>query len=706
MKEFLVGFILLISSLLVFAIDENLEASISDIDLVDLQAIKVESPSRNSISIRESPSVISVITADEIKRNGYSTLSDVLQFVPGFFISRQQAFPIISNRGLYQDMNSNFLLLIDGHPLNSIVENGMYHEDRFPLLSKVKRIEIIHGPASTMWGTDAASGIINIITKSADDLILLNDSTNTAVEYQYRFATDDVNSLNISNVHSINIANKTKISDLFISGTYYNSQTNWDSVFRPGANKIGVWKNRAHPNLDWEPGGEVFAKLKVKDFMLLGRYASLNDAAGRLSYPSGDTFSTQSKNHIWIEGRYKKLINKLFDLDVSAHYDYMDYWLYNAFKKVEGHYPQSTESGFGAQAILNMNLFKDHYTLLGIEHRHMIVPTQYKPLLSNYSPSWVGGIDNSYAIYAEDSWQVLSEFLLIYGVRLDGNDRRDKSWVLLPRFSSIYMVNDYMTIKYMFNSGYIRPSFKQGLGINNGGPYSRILTQGNISKEYDYYGASNPEKVYSNDLQFLYFTNKTSLQATLYYTKINNYITWIGYENAVNNIYYQDQNITSLETKGAEIELKQRVFSFFDVNSGMSYSHTEAEAITTSNSNYTLNMVDAASFLNEQGEMIGVPRLIWYSQLRFNIKHDFFVNVKYRGWGYSQTRIEYNPNKFKNFGEVNLVDLNLVYEKNKRFMSVFCNNVLNSKPKIPILVNGGFSFFNDRVLGLSIGIVF
>ena len=108
---------------------------------------------------------MSVITARDIERSGYRTVYDVLARVPGFFPSAQATWKLVGTRGLVADGNDHILLLIDGHPQNSIIAHGFQQQDQMPALEKVERIEIIRGPGSVLWGTSAAHAIINVVTK-------------------------------------------------------------------------------------------------------------------------------------------------------------------------------------------------------------------------------------------------------------------------------------------------------------------------------------------------------------------------------------------------------------------------------------------------------------------------------------------------------------------------------------------------------------
>ena len=120
----------------------------------------------------KAPAIASVITAEDIKAMGASDLDEVLESVPGLHVSNYSLgyVPIYSIRGMYSDNNAEVLLLINGIPYNKLYvgSQGVYRKGMS--LKAIKRIEIIRGPGSALYGADAFSGVINIVTKTGKDI--------------------------------------------------------------------------------------------------------------------------------------------------------------------------------------------------------------------------------------------------------------------------------------------------------------------------------------------------------------------------------------------------------------------------------------------------------------------------------------------------------------------------------------------------------
>lgn len=122
-------------------------------------------------TLQEAPAIATVITADEIKRMGARNLANILKRVPGFGVTRGFfGLDQIELRGMKTDYSEKIKLLIDGHSLNSSENGGpSWGYDRMPL-DNIKRIEIIRGPGSALYGSNAFVGVINIITKDGKDI--------------------------------------------------------------------------------------------------------------------------------------------------------------------------------------------------------------------------------------------------------------------------------------------------------------------------------------------------------------------------------------------------------------------------------------------------------------------------------------------------------------------------------------------------------
>ena len=134
----------------------------------ELGELRVTSASRRSEPLRGAASSIFVITAEDIRRSGFSSLPEVLRLAPGVEVAREGAHSwTISIRGFTSDLSNKLLVLIDGRSVYSPLFAGVFWDAQDTLLQDIERIEIISGPGGTLWGANAVNGVINIITRSA-----------------------------------------------------------------------------------------------------------------------------------------------------------------------------------------------------------------------------------------------------------------------------------------------------------------------------------------------------------------------------------------------------------------------------------------------------------------------------------------------------------------------------------------------------------
>lgn len=131
--------------------------------------VRVTSASKKAQKLAEAPAAIFVITAEDIRRGGFSCLPEALRLVPGLYVAKVSAhWWTISARGFSDYLNNKMLVLIDGRSVYTRLFGGVFWELQDIPLDDVDRIEVIRGPGGTLWGSNSVNGVINIITKPAD----------------------------------------------------------------------------------------------------------------------------------------------------------------------------------------------------------------------------------------------------------------------------------------------------------------------------------------------------------------------------------------------------------------------------------------------------------------------------------------------------------------------------------------------------------
>ena len=141
------------------------------LSLEELMNLPITTASKFEQSIKDAPSTVSLITRDQILKYGWLSGNEVLARLPGFSPSQDYDRMTISSRGIYEGWNNNhMLMLIDGIPMNDNMYGTAFTWEITPLVF-TKSLEVIRGPGSALYGTNATNGVISYNTLSAKDLV-------------------------------------------------------------------------------------------------------------------------------------------------------------------------------------------------------------------------------------------------------------------------------------------------------------------------------------------------------------------------------------------------------------------------------------------------------------------------------------------------------------------------------------------------------
>jgi iron complex outermembrane receptor protein len=136
----------------------------------DLMNVEVTSVSRHPEKLIATASAIQVITQDDIRRSGASSIPEALRLADNLQVAQKNSHDWgISARGFNTDLANKLLVMIDGRTVYTPLYSGVFWDVQDYLLADIDRIEVISGPGGTLWGANAVNGVINIITKSAKD---------------------------------------------------------------------------------------------------------------------------------------------------------------------------------------------------------------------------------------------------------------------------------------------------------------------------------------------------------------------------------------------------------------------------------------------------------------------------------------------------------------------------------------------------------
>lgn len=142
---------------------------VTQLDMADLLNVKVTSVSKKAQALSDAPSAIFVISNEDIRRSGVTSLPEALRMAPGIDVARVNSNKwAITARGFNGSSANKLLVLIDGRSVYTPAFSGVYWDAQDVMLEDVDRIEVIRGPGASLWGANAVNGVINIITKHAE----------------------------------------------------------------------------------------------------------------------------------------------------------------------------------------------------------------------------------------------------------------------------------------------------------------------------------------------------------------------------------------------------------------------------------------------------------------------------------------------------------------------------------------------------------
>jgi outer membrane cobalamin receptor len=687
-------------------------AGLYDLSLEDLMQIEVSTASRLDEKLPRSTSVMSVITARDIERAGFRTVYDVLARVPGFFPSSQATWKLVGTRGLVADGNDHILLLVDGHPQNSIVAHGYQQQDLMPVLEKVERIEIIRGPGSVLWGTSAAHAIVNVVTK-----IDLADGKNAQVSTGYA-GGDRLWNVNLMKAIRLGEAGGVMSASVWQADGYQTPAG--PNVKFPWGAPQNLW-----PRLDAQNTGfELSLNVKQSDRQqILARVVQTSvpypwdswsyDPAGGvrpgaelrmrkayLDYRLAETYTDRLKVEYVLFGDLS--LQNRFPLNLDGASPALDTrWIEDQSRE---------ELAFGGETTATTRLSDAHTLRFGSRYVRTVVgpnrgfrfdsatnlPTvpganeQQVPVVD--IPS---GNDNTVGVYAEDRVTFNGARTDVFaGARADYNDWREKRVVVLPRAGIIHSFTDRLTSKYVFNTGYLRPNAAYS---KSGGKFyrspSKTIEDVNV--------VDRSEQVRAHDVQLTYAWDRHYVVGTLFAMAVDNFISW---ETKLDLGY---RNMGKASTAG--VELEARYFVTGDVALSSNYSFARGRLNTLPSApdiNGVMQRLDGA-VTDADRRWLNYPAHMWNVGVDVVMGTRSSLNANLRGWNDMRIVAPFtSPNAFgyDELGGEAYVDVTWL-RKNVlpgTHVRVFGMNLLDNTDAVGMVINNGVYHPRGRSLGFQL----
>lgn len=515
--------------------------------------------------VKKSGSSVTVITDREIREMGARNLIDVLRTVPGIGVTRNNlGFFEIECRGIKTPFSEKVLFLIDSHPINNNLTNGgavWTHDDFF--IYNVKRIEVIRGPGSALYGANAFAAVINIITKDAKDI----DGASVFAGGG-SFATQQYSMLFGKTFNDLAVAANLNILDT--DGFHGLVDQDFQSVMD---RLTGSHASLAPGYTDlWKQVYDFNAKVNYKDFELQGDYIKKETGPFiGMGYALNDE-TRQKLDDYFLQLAYNREISRDLTLNAKLYRDFFDadnFWeVYpKGFVSISpdgtrnvfpdgflGRSPaKNSQTGFELQA--NYTISDQNRLIVGTtfedqEQFDIGQSTNFDPLTGAPLGSlqditdrwnWNKSVERTIAAgYVQDIWDIRKDLRAIIGARYDSYD--DFGGTFNPRMAIIWEFIKNYDLQLLYGSAFRAPTFGELYNRNNPALIGNPSLKPEKVKTYEIGVAGN-------------ITDHLSARVGGFYENIDDIIVPAVTSSAINVF----ENAGEFESRGVELEMKWRL---------------------------------------------------------------------------------------------------------------------------------------------------
>ena len=519
---------------------EQQETDLTKLSLEDLTKVQIETvygASKFGQKVTQAPSSVTIVTADEIQKYGYHTLADLLKSVPGFYISYDGQDTYIGVRGISRpsDYNTLVLVLIDGHRMNENVYNGTYISGEFAIdFDLIDRVEIIRGPGSSLYGTDAFFAVINIFTKRGRDLKGTEVSLSAGGQETYQ--------------GRVTYGQKFKNGlELLVSETFHDSKGNRQRFypeFNSPATNFGIARDA-----DGDQSHSTFVSASYRDFTFHAVYQVREKHIPTAAYDTvfGDSRSKATNSRDYIELGYQHTFKDKWLVDAHAYYDWFWYngvYVYDyagaGVRPFTLNQDYARGNWWGFDLSVSRSLLEKHRVTLGTEEIYNANQIQGNYDLKPYALYLYDRRSSTVsAVYLQDEFAIRKNLLLSAGLRYDHYSTFGGT--LNPRFALIYSPTENSALKLLYGQAFRAPD--------------------DFELYYDAVGyeanpALRPETIKTTELVFeKYFHKYTSLSVSGFYNEIGGLITQT---TDPRNGLIRYSNLEDVHGKGLEFQLSEK----------------------------------------------------------------------------------------------------------------------------------------------------
>jgi len=622
-----------------------------EMSLEDLLNVEVTTTSKYAEKIYDSPANIHIISREQIDQRGYQDVTDILRSLPGVDLQEYDIIGIYNTFTFRGAMDNNkFLILKDGVRISAPAGEITAVADNFPLYF-AKRVEVLVGPASVIYGADAFAGVVNIITMDKDDENLLEVQL-TAGTDDYGYGYANLNQHFQNGMH-LNLGVQG------YSGQDLKLDEDYEKLYDDPTKSYDMAKTKEY---------QVYSDFRFNENVKVGLHHSSIEYSN--DFTSKPSFSAYDSSAITQESM--TTLYAQFDFDISSKLHsktlltYMNYEMdnhsgfNNLFTGFTKQYKYAKSDRYSLNQDFIYELGDNHLLSAGFVYDYFDIiprgPDLPSPYDTDKSPNdqnlWypnttlsIEFFDNTYetaGIYIQDNWKINEAWRVVAGLRYDHSSFYGDS--TNPRLSTIYKHDEQNIFKLMYGHSFLAPAPNQA--FTSFGSFDGTQTGGLWNSTTGAFGPVpfrvpnpdlKPEHLKTLELNYEHFFHPHAhIKFAPFYTRISDVVsvqTDAIPDQAINGANLlatsKFQNSGKSEIYGIDISSEYNAeYENFKFNNWGSFSYIDGklkengvDADLPMLSHYKLK---GGSTIIYKGDYLVTPMFRWISGAHRNVPDDLF----------------------------------------------------------------------------------
>jgi outer membrane receptor for ferrienterochelin and colicins len=419
----------------------------TEISFEELIKMEVWAASRFWQKTAEAPSSVTIITSDEVKKYGHRTLAEILETVPGLYISYDRNYSFLGMRGFsLGDNNNRVLLLVNGHRMNNSLSDSAFIGSEFILdVDLIDRVEIIRGPGSSLYGNNAFFGVINVITRDWRSFpghgFEVSGEAGSFDSYKGRVTFGKL------------FKNEMEV---LLSGSIYDSQGQgplFYEEFNTPAQNNGIAQDA-----DTDHFKSVFGSVRFKDFTLEGGFITREkrNPTAQFLTDFNDRRLRTTDDRSYVALNYVYTNDNLIDVTAKLYYDRHEFDTDEPYAGVLYHDSQKAD-WWGAELQLTKRIRQHTFTFGGEFRDDFRQEEKFYNVTNGVVSRDLQRSRQNHGIYFQGDVAILTNLHLNAGARYDHYGDFDPTFN--PRVALIYNPIDQTTFKAIYGRAFRAPNF-------------------------------------------------------------------------------------------------------------------------------------------------------------------------------------------------------------------------------------------------------